>query len=80
MILAIAIYVVYFFSNTFGKNLAEESSISALLGAWIAVFLMAPIGFLLTRRASKDKGIFNADAITKPITNFFKTIFAKKSN
>ena len=80
MILAIAIYVVYFFSNTFGKNLAEESSISALLGAWIAVFLMAPIGFLLTRRASKDKGIFNADAITKPITNFLKKIFTKKSN
>ncbi|MCL7763042.1 LptF/LptG family permease [Polaribacter sp. Z014] len=78
MILAIAIYVTYFFSNTFGKNLAEESSISSFLGSWIAAFIMIPIGILLTRRATKDKGIFNVDAFTQPIINFFKKIFSKK--
>jgi lipopolysaccharide export system permease protein len=78
MILAIAIYVTYFFSNTFGKNLAEESSITSFLGSWIAAFIMIPIGVLLTRRATRDKGLFNIDAITQPITNFFKKIFSKK--
>ena len=78
MILAIAIYVTYFFSNTFGKNLAEESTISSFLGSWIAAFIMIPMGILLTRRATKDKGIFNLDAITQPIINFFKKIFSKK--
>ncbi|WP_299063253.1 LptF/LptG family permease [uncultured Polaribacter sp.] len=78
MILAIAIYVTYFFSNTFGKNLAEESSISAFLGSWIAAIIMVPIGILLTRRATKDKGIFNVGAITQPIITFFKKIFLKK--
>ena len=78
MILAIAIYVTYFFSNTFGKNLAEESSISAFLGSWIAAFIMIPIAILLTRRATKDKGIFNMDVITQPIINLFKNIFPKK--
>ena len=78
MILAIAIYVTYFFSNTFGKNLAEESSISAFLGSWVAAFIMVPIGILLTRRATKDKGIFNVDTITQPFINFFKKLFSKK--
>ena len=78
MILAIAIYVTYFFSNTFGKNLAEESSISAFLGSWVAAFIMVPIGILLTRRATRDKGIFNVDVITQPLTNFFKKLFSKK--
>ena len=78
MILAIAIYVTYFFSNTFGKNLAEESTISSFLGSWIAAFIMIPMGILLTRRATRDKGIFNLDAITQPIINFFKKIFSKK--
>ena len=80
MILAIAIYVVYFFSNTFGKNLAEESSISAFLGSWVAVIIMAPLGFLLTRSATKDKGIFNTDAIVQPVNKFFKKIFTKKQS
>jgi len=78
MILAIAVYVTYFFGNTFGKNLAEESSISAFLGSWIAAFIMIPVGILLTRRATKDKGLFNIDALIQPIRNFFTKIFTKK--
>jgi lipopolysaccharide export system permease protein len=79
MILAIAIYVTYFFSNTFGKNLAEESSISAFWGAWIAALIMVPLGILLTRRATKDKGLFNIDIITQPILNFLQKLFSKKA-
>ncbi len=79
MILAIAIYVIYFFANTFGKNLAEESSVSPLVGSWIAAFIMIPIGVLLTRRATKDKGIFQIDVFTQPIINFFKRLNAKKT-
>jgi len=79
MVLAIAIYVAYFFSNTFGKNLAEESSISAFLGSWVAAFIMVPLGILLTRRATKDKGFFNIDIITQPLVNFFQKLFSKKT-
>jgi lipopolysaccharide export system permease protein len=79
MILAIAIYVTYFFSNTFGKNLAEESSISAFWGAWIAALIMVPLGILLTRRATRDKGLFNIDIITQPILNFLQKLFSKKA-
>jgi lipopolysaccharide export system permease protein len=78
MILAIAVYVIYFFANTFGKNLAEESSISAFLGSWISAIIMIPVAILLTRRATKDKGLFNLDSFLQPITNFFKKIVPKK--
>jgi len=79
MILAISVYVIYFFGNTFGKNLAEESSISAFLGGWISAFIMIPFAILLTRRATKDKGLFNIDAITQPVTNLFKKFTSKKT-
>lgn len=79
MILAICIYVVYFFTNTFGRNLAEESSVTAFFGSWIAAFIMIPLGILLTRRATKDMGIFNIDVFLLPVTNFFKKITSKKT-
>lgn len=79
MIIAICVYVVYFFSNTFGRNLAEDSTITAFLGSWISLIIMSPIAFLLTRRATQDKGIFNTDAIIQPILNFFKRFKSKKS-
>ncbi len=78
MILAIAVYVTYFFANTFGKNLAEESSITAFLGSWISAIIMVPLAILLTNRATKDKGIFNIDSFFQPITNLFKKILPKK--
>jgi lipopolysaccharide export system permease protein len=80
MILAIAVYVIYFFTNTFGKNLAEESSISAFLGSWISAIIMIPVAILLTRRATKDKGIFNIDSFLQPIINLFKKILPKKKD
>ena len=80
MVLAIGIYVVYFFSNSFGRNLAEESSISSLLASWISAFIMIPVAILLTRRATKDKGIFNFDAFIQPMTNIFNKYLMKKSD
>ena len=78
MILAIAVYVIYHFSNTFGKGLAENSSITAFLGSWIAAIMTIPIAILLTNRATKDKGIFNIDTFFKPITEFFKKFIPSK--
>lgn len=78
MILAIAIYVVYFFSNTFGRNLAEESSVTAVVGSWIAVIIMAPLAILLTIRAAKDKGLFDVNSFFSTIKNFFKKLIPVK--
>lgn len=78
MILAISIYVVFFFANTLSKNLAEESSISAVAGSWLAIVVMLPLCFFLTRRATKDMGIFNIDVFLQPITKFLKKLRLKK--
>lgn len=80
MILAICIYVVYHFSNTFGRNLAEESSITALVGAWVSTAIMLPFGILLTRRATRDKGLFSIDTLLAPITNTIKKFTKQKNN
>ncbi|MEX6625891.1 LptF/LptG family permease [Tenacibaculum salmonis] len=78
MILAIAIYVLYFFTNTFGKNLAEESSLTAITGSWLSLFLMLPLALILTIRASKDKGLFDFKSFLNLLSNLFKNLFSKK--
>jgi len=78
MILAIAIYVLYFFTNTFGRNMAEESSITAIFGSWIAIIIMLPLAITLTIRATQDKGLFDFTSLFKKIINFFKNAFSKK--
>jgi len=77
MIFAIAIFVIYYFISILGRNMAMVSSISAVLGAWLATLIMLPFGILLTRRATKDKELFNIDSFFEPINRFFKYIFKK---
>ena len=72
MILAIIIYVIYFFVNTFGRNLAEESSLSAFVGSWVSSIIMIPFAYFLTRRASKGMGLFNIDVFLQPLTRLVK--------
>lgn len=78
MIIAISVYVLYFFLNTFGKNMAQESSVSAIVGGWLAVAIMSPFAFILTRRAAQDKGSFDINSFLVRITNFFKQILPSK--
>ncbi|CAM1371192.1 Permease [Tenacibaculum xiamenense] len=78
MILAISVYVLYFFTNTFGRNMAEESTVTAIAGSWIAVALMLPLALTLTIRATKDKGLFDINGFFNSIITFFKNIFSKK--
>lgn len=75
MIFAIIIFVIYFFITQLGKNLAEESAITAELGSWLATIIMLPFGILLTRRATKGMGLFNIDAVLDRFKMFFKKLF-----
>ncbi len=80
MIMAIIIFVIYFFISTLGKNMAESNTISPFLGGWLASFVLLPFGVFLMIRATKDKGIFNVDTFMQPITNFFNKIFKIDNN
>lgn len=77
MVLGIFIFVVYFFISTLGKNMAEESSIPAFWGSWLATIILLPIGIFLTIRATKDKGRIDVDLIIDKLVKFFHK-FAKK--
>ncbi len=81
MILAIIVFVIYFFISTLGKNMSHSSTMTSALGGWLSTIVLLPLGILLMIRATKDKGIFNIDLFLQPITNFFKKLFKiKESN
>lgn len=75
MIMAIVIFVIYFFISIFGKNMAESNTISPFMGGWLATFVLLPFGILLMLRARNDKGLFDIDTFLRPFTNFINKVF-----
>ncbi len=78
MIIAIVIFVIYFFISTLGEKMANSNTISPIIGGWLATIVLLPLGLFLMRRATNDKGIFNIDVFLNPINNFFSKIFKLK--
>lgn len=78
MVMAILIFVIYFFINSMAKNIAEESSISSTIGGWLSSMIIFPIGVYLTRRASKGTASFNFDALSLAIKAIIKRFKKQK--
>ncbi|WP_196894297.1 LptF/LptG family permease [Aureivirga marina] len=78
MVLAIIVFVIYFFIDTFGKNLSEESALPASLASWIATLILLPFGIFLTYKATKGMGVFDINNVIRPIVNFFNKLGLKK--
>ncbi len=74
MVIAIVLFLVYYFIGVFAGNYAKEGNIHPMLGAWVSTLIMLPLGFYLTKRATEDKGMTNFGAVT----DFFKNLFRKK--
>ncbi|MGB5243517.1 MAG: LptF/LptG family permease [Lutimonas sp.] len=72
MIIAIIIFVIYFFLSTLGKNMAESNKISPFVGGWLATFVLLPFGLLLLKRATNDKGLFSMERFLSPINQLIR--------
>tara|TARA_B100001063_G_scaffold113365_1_gene105861 strand:- start:647 stop:1297 length:651 start_codon:yes stop_codon:yes gene_type:complete len=57
LVLSIIIFLTYHYIGVFGKNAAEDSSISPFLGSWISTFVIAPFAIYLTKIVSADRGV-----------------------
>ena len=80
MVLAIVLFLSYYFIGLFAENFAKKGQIPTFLGAWLSTFILFPLGIVLTKNATSDKGVFSTDAITLFFTNIWRKITNKKDS
>ena len=80
IVLAVAIFIIFHFINTFGKKVAQENGITPFMGTWMSSMVLSPLAILLTYRATNDiGGMINRDTFFSPIVKFFQNLpFIKK--
>jgi len=47
--------------NMFGEKFVKESITSPVIGMWLAVIVLAPVGFFFTYKAMHDSQLFNKE-------------------
>lgn len=80
MVIAIILFLAYYFIGVFAENSAKKGGINPMLGAWMSTIIMMPLGIYLTRRATADRGLMGDGNVIQRISQFFKFRKKKKGN
>ena len=77
MVIAILLFLGYYFIGVFAENSAKKGGMNPILGAWLSTLIMFPLSIYLTHRATADRGLMGDGNFIKRITKLFT--FKKKA-
>lgn len=77
LIVAIVFFLIFHLLNMFGEKFVKQNILSAAMGMWLAIIVLAPVGIFLTYKAMHDSQLFNKDFYSK-LSRKIKSIFSKK--
>ena len=72
LVIAILLFLTYHFIGIFSKNSSQDGSFNPVFATWLSTLIMLPLSIYLTRRATKDRGLFEFDSILDPLKKLFR--------
>lgn len=61
VVMSVIFFLFYHIISTIGEKYAKEGDLSPILGMWISILILTPIGVFLTYKASVDSVLFDAN-------------------
>ena len=78
LVVAIVFFLIFHLLSLFGEKFVKQDILSPIVGMWLAIIVLAPVGIFLTYKAMNDSQLFNKDFYTRQMKKL-KAIF-KKNN
>jgi lipopolysaccharide export system permease protein len=72
VVISVAFFLIYYIISTIGEKSVKDGNTSPILGMWIAIIILTPIGLFLSYKAATDSAIFDADSYKRVINKIFK--------
>jgi lipopolysaccharide export system permease protein len=75
VVVAVAFFLIYYIISTIGEKFVKDGDISPLIGMWVAIIVLTPIGIFLSYKAANDSELFNVEVYNryvKKVVGFFK--------
>lgn len=72
VVMSILFFLIYHIISTIGEKSAKAGSINPILGMWIAILVLTPLGIFLTYKAAIDSAIFDIDYYKQKVLKLFK--------
>lgn len=77
VVVSIIFFLIFHISSITGEKLIKEGELGVAEGMWLATFILSPIGFFLTYKASTDSSLLDIDFYSS-IVRKVKALFRKE--
>lgn len=71
LVVAILLFLTYHFIGIFAKNSSLDDSLDPVFATWMSTLIMLPLSIYLTRRATKDRPLFESEGLLEPLKKVF---------
>ena len=70
LVVAIVFFLLFHLLNMFGEKFVKDEILSPIMGMWLSILILAPLGALRTYKAIHDSQLFNKEFYSR----FFKSL------
>ena len=77
LLVAILFFVLYFVCSSIGEKSANAETLTPLIGLWLPVLVLTPVGLYLMYQARKDSALFNLEYYTTLVNNIKTYLLVK---
>ncbi|MFD0794738.1 LptF/LptG family permease [Mucilaginibacter litoreus] len=61
VVISVIFFLIYYIINTISEKFAKEGDLSPVVGAWVAIVILFPVGLFLTYKSATDSALFDME-------------------
>ncbi len=69
LVVALIFFMIFYLLNIFGEKFTKDHLLNPIIGMWLPVIILSPVGFFLTYKAMHDSQLFNKEFYYRIIKN-----------
>ncbi|ASU36305.1 lipopolysaccharide export system permease protein [Mucilaginibacter xinganensis] len=74
VVVSVIFFLIYYIISTIGEKAVKDGDLSPIIGSWVAICIITPIGMFLSYKAARDSVIFDMESYKR----FFNKLFKRK--
>jgi lipopolysaccharide export system permease protein len=79
VVISVIFFLIFYIVKTIGEKAAHEGSMSGIVGAWISIFVITPVGIFLSYKAATDSALFDMEVYRRFFEDLFKRFKKQKT-
>jgi len=72
VVVSVIFFLIFYIITTIGEKYAKDGDLSPVIGSWVAIAVITPIGMFLSYKAATDSAIFDMEIYKRFFNRLFK--------